>query len=189
MLIYNNEFIHGMIDKAQFGKYGLVHIVHELYGADTAGSLMSILSRLFTIFLQMHAFTCGVDDLLLLRESDMDREVMLKKSEAQSLDVHCRFTQCGDTDPSVLHREIEKALRSVESATTRLDRMMSNSLNVLTSEVNKALFPAGLQKPFPRNCLSLMTTTGAKGGLVNLTQISSLLWQNFTLLSSLGYFM
>ena len=41
---------------------------------------------------QMHAFTCGVDDLLLLPESDMDREVMLAKSEAQSEDVHFRFT-------------------------------------------------------------------------------------------------
>lgn len=55
--IYNNEFIHGMIDKAQFGKFGLVHIVHELYGADTAGRLLSIFSRLFTTFLQVGLLT------------------------------------------------------------------------------------------------------------------------------------
>lgn len=57
MHICNNEFVHGIIDKAQFGKYGLVHIVHELYGADTAGSLLSIFSRLFTNFLQVSCYS------------------------------------------------------------------------------------------------------------------------------------
>lgn len=40
----------------------------------------------------MHAFTCGVDDLLLKPESDMERETLLRKTEAQSEDVHYRFT-------------------------------------------------------------------------------------------------
>lgn len=40
----------------------------------------------------MHAFTCGVDDLLLKPESDMERETLLAKTEAQSEDVHYRFT-------------------------------------------------------------------------------------------------
>lgn len=71
-------------------------------------------------------------------------------------------------DPMKLQMEIEKAIRSNgESAVTRLDRMMSSALNKLTSKVNNMLFPKGLLKPFPRNCLSLMTTTGAKGGLVS----------------------
>ncbi|EHA8587710.1 DNA-directed RNA polymerase I subunit 1 [Cocos nucifera] len=180
LLIYKNDLIHGMIDKAQFGKYGLVHTVHELYGADTAGILLSVFSRLFTLFLQMHGFTCGVDDLLLDQSSDMERKRILEKSEALSEDVHIRFTafKDGDRDPVKLQMEIEKVLcRNRESATTLLDRMMSSSMNVLTSEVNQTLFPSGLQKPFLRNCLSLMTTTGAKGGLVNMTQISSLLGQ------------
>ena len=51
LLIYKNDLIHGMVDRAQFGKYGLVHTVHELYGADTAGILLSVFSRLFTLFL------------------------------------------------------------------------------------------------------------------------------------------
>lgn len=54
---------------------------------------------------QMHAFTCGVDDLLLKRESDMDREAMLEKSEAQSEDVHCRFTgaKCGNIGAFIIN--------------------------------------------------------------------------------------
>lgn len=59
MLIYKNEMLYGMIDKEQFGLYGLVHTVHELYGPDCAGSLLSTFSRLFTVFLQVcfHPFS------------------------------------------------------------------------------------------------------------------------------------
>lgn len=181
LFVYNNDLVHGVIDKAQFGKYGLVHTVHELYGADTAGRLLAVFSRLFTLFLQMHGFTCGVDDLLVFQKSDMKRRRILEKSERQSEDVHSRFTAVATDDfidPLKLLKETENLIRrNGESATTRLDRMMSNALNALTSEVNTALFPGGLQKPFPNNCLSLMTATGAKGGLVNMTQISSLLGQ------------
>lgn len=53
VLIRRNELVRGVIDKAQFGKYGLVHTVQELYGSDTAGILLSALSRLFTCFLQV----------------------------------------------------------------------------------------------------------------------------------------
>ena len=53
LLIYKNYLVRGVIDKAQFGEYGLVHTVQELYGSNTAGVLLSTLSRLFTAFLQV----------------------------------------------------------------------------------------------------------------------------------------
>lgn len=57
LFIYKNNFVRGVIDKAQFGDYGLIHTVHELYGPNTAGVLLSVLSRLFTVFLQVrHIF-------------------------------------------------------------------------------------------------------------------------------------
>ncbi|OVA12173.1 RNA polymerase [Macleaya cordata] len=178
--IHKNDFVHGVIDKAQFGKYGLVHTVQELYGSNIAGILLSVLSRLFTVYLQMHGFTCGVDDLLIVPKADMERKRKLESSEKIGEEVHSQFVGFtdGDIDPMTLQVETEKAIRTNgETAITRLDRMMSSALNGLTSKVNNDLFPKGLQKPFPRNCLSLMTTTGAKGGLVNFTQISSLLGQ------------
>lgn len=57
LLIWKNELVHGVIDKAQFGKFGLVHTVQELYGSNSAGILLSALSRLFTVFLQVKPFT------------------------------------------------------------------------------------------------------------------------------------
>ncbi|KAK1267042.1 DNA-directed RNA polymerase II subunit RPB1 [Acorus gramineus] len=180
LLIQKNEFIHGVIDKAQFGKYGLVHTVQEFYGGNTAGILLSAFSRLFTVYLQMHGFTCGVDDLLVVEKLDMLRNKLLGESEKGSEEVHSKFvvTKDGDTDPIKMQMKIEKLIRrNGESAVARLDRMMCSALNGLTSKVNENIIPKGLLKHFPKNCLSLMTMTGAKGGLVNFTQISSLLGQ------------
>ena len=39
--------------------------MQELYGDATAAQFTSGLSRLFTAFLQLHGFSCGLDDLLL----------------------------------------------------------------------------------------------------------------------------
>jgi hypothetical protein len=78
--------------------------------------------------------------------------------------------------------EVEKVVRSNgESATKILDTMMSNALNKITTNVNKVLFPYGLQKPFPKNCLSLMTQSGAKGGLVSFSSVSAEFILCFTL--------
>lgn len=58
LLIYRNDLVRGVVDKAQFGDYGMVHTVQELYGSNTAGILLSALSRLFTSFLQVsHQFS------------------------------------------------------------------------------------------------------------------------------------
>ncbi|CAN6220809.1 unnamed protein product [Urochloa humidicola] len=229
LFIKKNELIKGMIDKAQFGKHGIVHTVHELYGADTAGILLSTFSRLFTLFLQLHGFTCGVDDLLLCQNANEERMLIIGESDKCSEKAHREFTQprkdhkdrvketvdksdqCSEEahaefaetgkdheDPVTetvgksdlaetgnnhqglvkLQMEVEKVIRrGGELATVNMDRMVSNALSDITSKANKSLFPYGLQKPFPGNCLTLMTATGAKGGDVNMYQISSLLGQ------------
>lgn len=58
-----------------------------------------------------------------------------------------------------------------------LDTVMQGRMNDATSKVLKEIIPAGLIKKFPKNNLSAMVMTGAKGGIVNQTQISALLGQ------------
>ena len=58
-----------------------------------------------------------------------------------------------------------------------LDNVMQGRMNDATSKVLKAIIPDGLIKKFPQNNLSAMVLTGAKGGVVNQTQISALLGQ------------
>ena len=50
-------------------------------------------------------------------------------------------------------------------------------MHPLSSEVLKVCLPVGQAKPFPDNCMSLMTVSGAKGSQVNFSQIACLLGQ------------
>jgi DNA-directed RNA polymerase I subunit RPA1 len=50
-------------------------------------------------------------------------------------------------------------------------------LNKVTSATVGQCLPHGTKKPFPLNCLSLMTQSGAKGSMVNFSQIAACLGQ------------
>ncbi|KAL0303552.1 UNVERIFIED_CONTAM: DNA-directed RNA polymerase I subunit [Sesamum radiatum] len=178
LLIWKNELVRGVIDKAQFGKFGLIH-----------------------------GFTCGVDDLIILPHYDVQRKEKLEGEDVGE-EVHCDFVKFkpGQIGPEELQLEIEKVIcGDRESATAALDMKMKNKLtNRLTregSQILKHLLTAGLLKPFPKNFISVMTTTGAKGSTVNFQQISAYLGQqelegkeylewfleDFALLSTLGF--
>lgn len=58
-------------------------------------------------------------------------------------------------------------------------------MHPLASEVIKGCIPRGQRKPFPANCMSLMTVSGAKGSTVNFSQIACLLGQQVRPNSSL----
>ncbi|KAJ8767918.1 hypothetical protein K2173_020858 [Erythroxylum novogranatense] len=183
MVIFRNEFVRGVIDKAQFGEYGLVHTVEELFGSNTAGTFLSVLSRLFTAYLQMHGFTCGVDDLLIMKYKDDQRRRLLECCAMSGELIHRNFIGVKDgrikIEPMELQSNIEKTIRCEgDSASTYLDRQMSNEVNSKTSSgVIRDLLSEGILKPSGKNCISLMTISGAKGSKVNFQQISSFLGQ------------
>mmetsp|Transcript_47639 Transcript_47639/g.64629 ORF Transcript_47639/g.64629 Transcript_47639/m.64629 type:complete len:98 (+) Transcript_47639:794-1087(+) len=54
---------------------------------------------------------------------------------------------------------------------------MKGKMSKVTSDILSNCIPGGLVKRFPKNNISAMVLTGAKGGIVNQTQISSLLGQ------------
>ncbi|CAI9761147.1 unnamed protein product [Fraxinus pennsylvanica] len=154
-------------------------VITALLNHITRGIFLSALSCLFTIFLQIHGFTCGVDDLIILPNYDMERKEKLEGDDVGE-EVHCDFVKfkCGQIGPEELQLEIEKVICSNrESATASLDMKMKNKLTNKGSQISKKLLTKGLLKPFPKNCISVMTTTGAKGSTVNFQQISSYLGQ------------
>jgi len=68
LLISSNDLVRGVVDKAQFGDYGMVHTVQEFYGSNTAGILLSALSRLLTNFLQVsHHFSSFANTTYFIR--------------------------------------------------------------------------------------------------------------------------
>tara|TARA_B110000305_G_scaffold165478_1_gene182986 strand:+ start:438 stop:617 length:180 start_codon:yes stop_codon:yes gene_type:complete len=54
---------------------------------------------------------------------------------------------------------------------------MQSKLNPIASDIIKTCLPNGLAVPFPVNTFSLMVTTGAKGSMVNQSQVTCALGQ------------
>ncbi|KAK9845826.1 hypothetical protein WJX81_003612 [Elliptochloris bilobata] len=192
LTVLSGELLTGVADKAVYAKFGLVHAVQELYGNALAGRLISAFSRLFTNYLQARGFTCGYDDLLLVPQAEAARKELLARAEGAAVAASARYVGVGlppgfeDDKAGAFQRQqaaeqVQEALaaryRSGADAGPAHDAAVTGALHPLGSEVVKACLPRGQAKPFPVNCLSLMTVTGAKGSGVNFSQISALLGQ------------
>jgi len=175
--------VHGVFDKAQFGSFGLVHAVHEMYGPTAAGELLSALSRLMTCYLQWHGMTCGLDDMIIQHSAEKERALQLCRADETAASAIAEFVggNKAELESQISSRnlttKLEELLLRRPGDESVLDMKVSSSLNPITSGIIKSCIPNGQLKSFPENCLSLMTMTGAKGSLVNFSQISSLLGQ------------
>ena len=182
-VIFNDgELLCGILDKKQIGPSagGLIDSVYEIYGHTIAGRLIGILGRLFTRFLNMRAFTCGIDDLRLTREGDRVRKEKLSQTADIGREVALKYVTLDNspdfTQDSELYRRLEEVLRDDEKQ-SGLDTVSNSRTMKLSSEITKACLPSGLVKPFPWNQMQFMTTAGSKGSSVNANLISCNLGQ------------
>ncbi|TBU46604.1 beta and beta-prime subunits of DNA dependent RNA-polymerase [Dichomitus squalens] len=183
VVFMDGELLSGVLDKSAFGAsdFGLVHSVYELYGADTAGRLLGILSRLFTKFLQHRAFTCRMDDLALTPDGNAKRAELLVTganlgTEGAMENFPVLKTTQDDEKSQVLRSLLEDVLRD-DSKMAGLDVTVKGKLAKLTKSIADAVMPHGLLRQFPHNHMQAMTVSGAKGSAVNAQQISCALGQ------------
>ncbi|RMJ08130.1 hypothetical protein BHE90_016411 [Fusarium euwallaceae] len=181
VLFQDGEFITGILDKSQIGPSsgGVIHAVHEIYGPAIAGKLLSSLGRLLTRYLNVRAFSCGMDDLRLTPEGEKARREALVPANTVGLNVASSYVSLeqnpGPRDPLLLER-LEEVMRD-DSKQEGLDLLMKEGLSGITDKVQTACVPNGLEKPFPKNQMQAMTTSGAKGSRVNASLISCNLGQ------------
>ena len=185
VLFYDGEMITGTLDKSQFGatSYGLVHTCYELYGGETAGKLLGILSRLFTKYLQHRAFSCRMDDLILTPEGNKVRADHIKSASQRGYSAALKVVQLDkekNTDSAETKHNLNVRLESIlrdDAKLAGLDAVVTAVMGELTSQTIKDCLPLGLVKPFPHNNMQTMTISGAKGSNVNASQISCMLGQ------------
>ena len=182
VLFQDGEFICGILDKSQLGPSsgGFIHSVHEVYGPAVAGKLLSSMGRLLTRYLNMRAFTCGMDDLRLTREGEERRKNTLADAPHIGLRVAAKYVTLDDQQPGASDPELLSRLEEVMRDDTKqegLDVLMNKGSSDLSSAVTQGCLPNGLEKHFPKNQMQSMTTSGAKGSLVNANLISCNLGQ------------
>lgn len=182
VLFQDGEFISGILDKSQLGPSsgGFIHSVHEVYGPAVAGKLLSSMGRLLTRYLNMRAFTCGMDDLRLTRAGEERRKKELSAAPNIGLRVAAKYVTLDEQQPGPSNPELLSRLEEVMRDDTKqegLDMLMNKESAEVSSAVTKACLPDGLEKKFPKNQMQSMTISGAKGSGVNANLISCNLGQ------------
>ena len=127
----DNEHLKGTLDKAAFGStdFGLVHAFHEVYGSEKAGELLTSLARVFTVFLQTHGFTCGVDDLIIGKEHNKKRRMTIETSHANGIKAAAEFCGIKDFEPEPINftgRVIKQSEKNFDSDYEKLTKMMKS---------------------------------------------------------------
>ncbi|KAF7560706.1 hypothetical protein G7046_g3438 [Stylonectria norvegica] len=181
VLFQDGVFVTGILDKSQIGPSsgGVVHAVHEIYGPAIAGKLLSSLGRLLTRYLNVRAFSCGMDDLRLTPQGESARKEELKAARQVGLEVASTYVSLTETprpDNPLLLERLEEVCRD-DSKQEGLDLLTNQATKDITDAIQKACLPNGLEKPFPKNQMQTMTTSGAKGSRVNASLISCNLGQ------------
>jgi len=181
VIIHAGELLCGILDKAQLGPTsgGFIHSIYEAYGHTIAGKLLSILGRLLTKLLNMRAFSCGMDDLLLTESGETNRREKLLRADTIGLEVATKYVTLEGkikANDEALRSRLQDVLRD-DAKQTGLDQITNKQTAQLSTEITTACLPKGLQKPFPRNQMQAMTSSGAKGSPVNANLISCNLGQ------------
>jgi len=100
-----------------------------------------------------------------------DKNSNLSQEEKLRLENHKKIKDLGER----FHESILKEDSQIIDA--NIDTVVKNSINQISSDCNKRWLKEGLIKRFPYNYFSLMVQTGAKGSVVNHTQVSCMLGQ------------
>jgi DNA-directed RNA polymerase I subunit RPA1 len=93
VIIRDNELLQGTLDSSQFGKaeQGMVHSFYECYGSIKAGELLTSLARVFLNFIQNNGFTVGLDDLVLNKECNLKRRMLIEKGHMNGMIEAAKF--------------------------------------------------------------------------------------------------
>ncbi|KXL42422.1 MAG: hypothetical protein FE78DRAFT_154425 [Acidomyces sp. 'richmondensis'] len=181
-IVKDGYLCQGILDKKQIGPMsgGFVNAVYELYGHTVAGKLLSVMGRLLTRLEGMRGFSCGVEDLIFTREGEVLRREALAGAQTVGLKVATKYVGLQDKKPKSEDRELRRRLEDVLREDVKqqgLDQLTNSATKDLSTAVTNACLPAALVKPFPRNQMQAMTSSGAKGSKVNANQISCNLGQ------------
>ncbi|CAK4025374.1 DNA-directed RNA polymerase I subunit rpa1 [Lecanosticta acicola] len=182
VIFQKGELLQGILDKKQIGptSQGIVNAIYECYGHTITGKFLSVLGRLLTKLLHMRAFSCGVEDLIFTRKGEEDRRNALAGASSVGLEVAAKYVSLADQKPKSDDRELQRRLEDVlrdDAKQQGLDQLTNGATKDLSGDVSKQCMPAGLAKPFPKNQMQTMTTSGAKGSKVNVNLISCNLGQ------------
>ena len=169
--ISDGEYIHGFLDKSLIGgsRNSIAHIIGELYGFKKSDEFLTMLSRVLNEFLKLCGFSISVSDLELSEISETERSEILQ-SNLKETDQYIKLIKerCTkeEIEDKILYSKIEDS-----------DGTLKNKINSISTEILGKTLITGNTVPGMENMFNFIVLTGAKGSIVNISQISGLLGQ------------
>ncbi|KAH9411557.1 RNA polymerase [Ordospora pajunii] len=167
VVVRDGDILMGVLDKSSLGQssMSLIHACSEVMGGSACNDLMTYIGRVINRYMLMYGITVGIDDLLLSPDADMARKELMRIKNAQAAEVQQKFLS--ENPDYYLHSD----------KINYIDSVMREEMNKVTSAIVNVSVPSGQKKCFPSNNIGLIVMTGAKGSIVNLSQISGGLGQ------------
>ncbi|KAI5192644.1 DNA-directed RNA polymerase I subunit RPA1 [Nematocida minor] len=176
LIIRQSVVIAGSFDKSQIGAapYGLAHAVNEKYGGTASNALLTAIGRLFNRALIVFGHSCTMDDLMIESAAETGRHTAIEEGLLAGSIASREFLQ---NKPDFLLKTSKSAAEGeVPEDKRELDAEMRKPTGECSSRVLE-IASAGLCLQKRRNRMYMMVASGAKGSLVNLGQIISMLGQ------------
>ncbi|MGC9147573.1 MAG: DNA-directed RNA polymerase subunit A' [Infirmifilum sp.] len=164
ILIKNGKLLLGVFDKQAIGaeKHGTVlHEIIREYGVGKAKEIMDGLYKMFIIYLDMHGFTMGVDSIEIPDEAQRDIEKVLREAEQRVMELIEQYKR-GELQPM--------------PGKTRKETLEDLIMNVLAEARSRAGEIAGAYLGLMNHAV-IMARTGARGSMLNLTQMAATVGQ------------
>jgi DNA-directed RNA polymerase subunit A' len=164
ILIKDGKLLLGVFDKQAIGaeKHGTVlHEIVREYGVEKARELMDGMFKVFVEYLDKYGFTMGVDSVEIPPEAERDVQEIVREAEKRVQELIEQY-RSGELQPmpgKTRKETLEDLIMNVlAEARTRAGEIVSRHLGLLNHAV-------------------IMARTGARGSMLNLTQMAAIVGQ------------
>jgi len=164
ILVKKGRLLLGVLDKNAVGaeKHGtLLHELVVVYGVEKGREIMDTLFKLFLMYLDMHGFTMGVDSVQVPEETRREIREIIEEAKRKVEELIASYAR-GELVPmpgKTRRETLEDLIMSVlADARTRAGEVAGRYLGMFNHAV-------------------IMARTGARGSMLNLTQMASLVGQ------------
>jgi len=160
--IRNGKLEKGVIDSKAIGrdKGLIIDIIEKKYGSERAKEFLDQVSKLGINFLSRHGFTIGISDVDIPKEAKKKINNIVKNAELECENLIKKYEKNdleqlpGQTLKESLETYILKALRNV----------LDEASNIIEDNLKE-------------NCAVIMAKSGARGSMLNLTQLAGSIGQ------------
>lgn len=176
--IQSGIFIHGVLDKSQIGPTtdSLIHYIGRIINYEIANDLLTAMCRMISQYLIGWGVSLGIRDLILTNEADRLRAKILRDGIKEGDSLTYKTLGISNINLEINEKALVRDINLSHAEIINLNNTIKKKMHETTSAISDLLI-RNVKVPFPQNNMARIILSGAKGSIVNFSQISGLLGQ------------